>query len=78
MPQDAISFHCGSCFEHLGVQLNMDQGHTIDNGVVRLGISCCVVSKPIEVSVILLSVKSTRPWLQAGTCLTGVCALSSS
>ena len=27
----AISFRRGSCFEHLGARLNMDQGHRIYN-----------------------------------------------
>ena len=43
----------------------MDQGHPIDNRTMK---SCCVVSKQNEVSTILVSVESTGPWLNAGTC----------
>ena len=42
------SFHhqfCyGSCFEHIGVRLNMDQGHRINNQTVHFVISSCAVS----------------------------------
>ena len=30
-----INFHRGSCFEHLGAQLNMDQSHRINNQTVK-------------------------------------------
>ena len=66
--QFTISFCHSSCFEHLGAQLNMDQGHLIDNRMVKFVISCCVVSKQVEVSTIFVSVESTGPWLYAGTC----------
>ena len=67
-PQFAIYFGSGSCFEHSGAQLNMDQSDSIDNRTVKFVISCCVVSKQVEVSTILASVESTGSWLHAGTC----------
>ena len=35
--------------------------------------SCCVVSKQVAVSTILVSVESKGPWLHAGTCPVLVC-----
>ena len=62
--QFTISFACGSCFKHSGawlkhsgVRLNMDQGHLIDNWMVKFVFSCCVVSKQVEVSTILVPVE---------------------
>ena len=54
--------------EHSRGWLNMDQGHPINNQTVKFIISCCVVSKQVEVSTILVSVESTGSWLHAGTC----------
>ena len=67
-PQFAIYFRSGSCFEHSGAQLNMDQSESINNWTVKFVVSCCVVSKQVEVSTILVSVKSTGSWLHTGTC----------
>ena len=36
--------------------------------MVKFVISCCVVSKQVQVSTILASVESTGSWLHAGTC----------
>ena len=58
----------GSCFEHSGAQLNMDQSDLINNRTVKFVVPCCVVSKHVEVSTILASVESTGSWLHAGTC----------
>ena len=67
-PQFAIDFCSGSCFEHSGVQLNMDQSDSINNRMVKFVVSCCVVFKQVEVSTILASVESTGSWLHADTC----------
>ena len=61
-------FGSGSCFEHSGAQLNMDQSDSINNRTVKFVVSCCVVFKQVEVSTILASVESTGSWLHAGTC----------
>ena len=71
--QFAISFRRVSCFEYLGAWLNMDQGHLINSRMVKFVVSCCVVSKQVEVSTVLVSVESTGSWLHAGTCLAFVC-----
>ena len=42
---------------------------TINNRTVKFVASCCVVFKHVEVSTILVSVKSAGSWLHAGTCL---------
>ena len=55
----------------------MDQGHPIDNRMVKFVVSCCVVSKQDEVSTILISVDSTGP-LATRWYLSGVCVLCSS
>ena len=60
----AISLCHSSCFENLVVQLNMDQGHPINNWTVRFVVLYCVVSKQVEVSTIL-----AISWLHARTCL---------
>ena len=46
--------------------MDMDQGHLINNWTVKFVVSCCVVSKQVEVSTVL---ESTGPWLHAGICL---------
>ena len=55
----AISFRCGSYFEHSKAQLNMDQGQWINNWTVKFVVSCFVVSEQLEISTILVSVEST-------------------
>ena len=77
-PQFIIHFRSGSCFEHSRAQLNMDQSDLLNNWTVKFVISCCVVSKQVEVTIILASVESTGSWLHACMYLSGVCALSSS
>ena len=67
-PQFIIHFRSGSCFEHSRAQLNMDQSDSINNRTVKFVVSCCVVSKPVEVTTILASVESIGSWLHAGTC----------
>ena len=53
---------------HSGAQLNMGQSDSINNRTVKFVLSYRVVSKPVEVSTILVSVESTGSWLHAGTC----------
>ena len=53
----------------LNTQGRMDQSDSINNRTVKFVVSCCVVSKQVEVSTILASVESTGSWLHAGTCL---------
>ena len=65
--RSTFSFHRGSCFEHSGAWLNMDQVDPINNRTVKFVNSCCVVSKQVEISMILVSIESTSPWLRAGT-----------
>ena len=47
-------------------RLNMDQDHPINNRTVKFVVSCCVVSKQVEVSTILASVES--PYRPLATC----------
>ena len=46
----------------------MGQSDSINNRTVKFAVSCCVVSKQIEVFTALASVESTGSWLQPGTC----------
>ena len=48
-PQFAIIFS-SSCFEHSGVQLNVDQSDLINNWTVKFVISYRIVFKQVEVS----------------------------
>ena len=41
------------------MKLNMDQVHPINNRTVKVVVSCCVVSKQVEVSTILVSVETS-------------------
>ena len=43
----------------------MDLSDSINNRTVKFVVSCCVVSKQVEVSTII---ESTGSWLHAGTC----------
>ena len=54
--------------------LNMDQGYPINNRTVKLVVSCCVVSKQVEVSNI--SISTICRSLAKCQYLSGVCALS--
>ena len=38
------------------------------DATVKFVVSCCVVSKQVELSTILASVESTGSWLHAGSC----------
>ena len=60
-------FRSGSCFEHSAAELNMSQSDSINSRIVKFDVSCCVVFKQVEVSTILVSVKSTGSSLHAGT-----------
>ena len=64
MPQDpSNSQSVVAALSTRGMRLNMDQGHLIDNWMVKFVVSCYVVSKQVEVSTILVPVESTGPWL---------------
>ena len=69
-----IYFRSGSCsyrYENIffsGVQLNISQSDSVNNRTVKFVVACCVVFEQVEVSTILVSVKSTGSWLHVGTC----------
>ena len=68
MPQDLSNLQYIFVTVAAWAQLNMDQSDSINNRTVKFVISCCVVSKQVEASTILVLVESTGSWLHAGTC----------